>query len=239
MNGILILGFLVSFLEAAPEASVHPLQKLKSVQESTGIEADREYLKISGEILEAWNATGTDDKAGNAHQFVLIHFERAKRLAASGNFEAAASELKAEAMMQKQYGFRLEYSTKSPDRFFPDLVELQARVTTETGGDPLAGIVDYVFKKEADGFTAIRWEPGDDLVGITVPGVGAGEKLASVYRIEKRGDSFVAAPPRWFVAPAGELASVLERATREVAFESGGTMTAKPLAAQPPEKDGR
>ncbi len=147
----------------------------------------------------------------------LIHFERAKRLVGSGNFKAAADELRAEAAMQKEFGGRLEFATKSPDSFFHDLVELQALVTAETGNDPLAGQVDYFFERDGDGFTAARLELHDDIAGVTVPDVKSGEALASVYRLNRQGGKFVATAPRWLVVPKGRLPDVLEQATREVA----------------------
>ena len=161
----------------------------------------------------------------------LIHFERATRLAASGNFKAAASELSEEATMQKVFGGRIEFATKSPDAFFRDLIELQAQVTAETGSDPLADKVGYSFQKEGDGFTAARLELGDDVAGITVPEIESEEALALVHRISRQGGRFVASAPKWFVVPKGRLPDVLKQAKREVGFDSTGKMTVQTLQA--------
>ena len=226
---------LTTSIVAGPEALISSLQKLKSIQGIHSGASDEEYLQASGQTLQLWIAATPEDKASVAHRMALIHFERARRLATSGNFKAAAEELRAEAVMQKEFDGRLEFATKSPDSFFLELVELQALVTAETGSDPLAGQVDYYFEKNGNGFTAARLELGDDAAGITVPEFGADDALALVYRLNKQGGKFVATTPKWLVVPKGELPDVLEQATREVAFDADGRMTVRNLKVQQAE----
>lgn len=201
-------------------ASLQRLANIQGIKEAN----DVEYLRESSQTLQLWNAATPDYKSSVAHKMALIHFERAKRLAAANDFKTAASELTAEAAMQKEFDGRLEFATKSPDSFFRDLVELQARLAAETGSDPLAGRVGYSFEKDGDGFTAARLELGDDIGGITVPEMGSDEALALVHRLNRQGGKFVATASRWLVVPKGPLPDVLKQATREVVFDSSGKM---------------
>lgn len=219
-------------LGSAQEALTASLQRLAAIQDLKEQPNDAEYLRASSQTLQLWNAATPEEKSSIAHKMALIHFERAKRLAAANDFQAAALELTAEAAMQKRFDGRLEFATKSPDRFFRDLVELQAQLTSETGSDPLAGRVGYSFGKDGDGFTAARLELGDDIAGITVPEIGADEALVLVHRLSRQGGKFVATASRWLVVPKGPLPDVLKRATREVAFDSSGKMTVQRLQKQ-------
>lgn len=207
------------------------LHKLAAIQDIKDQPTDAEYLQVSSQALQMWNAARPEEKDAVVHRMALIHFERSKRMAASGNFKAAATELSEEATMQKVFGGRIEFSTKSPDAFFRDLIELQALVTAETGSDPLADKVGYSFQKEGDGFTAARLELGDDVAGITVTEIKGEEALALVHRISKQGGRFVASAPKWFVVPKGRLPDVLKQAKREVGFDSTGKMTVQTLQA--------
>jgi hypothetical protein len=215
----------------AGEALNATLHKLAAIQDIKDHPTDTEYLQVSSQALQMWSAASPEEKDAVAHRMALIHFERATRLAASGNFKAAASELSEEATMQKVFGGRIEFATKSPDAFFRDLIELQAQVTAETGSDPLADKVGYSFQKEGDGFTAARLELGDDVAGITVPEIESEEALALVHRISRQGGRFVASAPKWFVVPKGRLPDVLKQAKREVGFDSTGKMTVQTLQA--------
>lgn len=207
------------------------LHKLAAIQDIKDHPTDAEYLQVSSQALQIWSTAPPEEKDAVAHRMALIHFERSTRLAASGNFKAAASELSEEETMQKVFGGRIEFATKSPDTFFRDLIELQALVTAETGSDPLADKVGYSFQKEGDGFTAARLELGDDVAGITVPEIKSEEALALVHRISRQGGRFVASAPKWFVVPKGSLPDVLKQATREVRFDSNGKMTVQTLQA--------
>lgn len=221
-----------SCLGSAQDALTASLQRLAAIQDLKEQPNDAEYLRASSQTLQLWNAATPEKKSSVAHTMALIHFERAKRLAAANDFQAAALELTAEAAMQKRFDGRLEFATKSPDRFFRDLAELQAQLTSETGSDPLAGRVGYSFGKDGDGFTAARLELGDDIAGITVPEIGADEALALVHRLSRQGGKFVATASRWLVVPKGPLPDVLKQATREVAFDSSGKMTVQRLQKQ-------
>lgn len=224
----LLASSCLCFAQDGLTASLQRLATIQDLKEAN----DAEYLRESSQTLQLWNAATPDDKSSVAHKMALIHFERAKRLAAANDFKTAASELTAEAAMQKEFDGRLEFATKSPDSFFRDLVELQARLAAETGSDPLAGRVGYSFEKDGDGFTAARLELGDDIAGITVPEIGADEALALVHRLNRQGGKFVATASRWFVVPKGPLPDVLKQATREVAFDSSGKMMVHRLQTQ-------
>jgi hypothetical protein len=216
---------------SAGEALNATLYKLVAIQDIKDHPTDAEYLQVSSQALQMWSAASPEEKDAVAHRMALIHFERATRLAASGNFKAAASELSEEATIQKVIGGRIEFATKSPDTFFRNLIELQAQVTAETGSDPLAGQVGYYFGKDGNGFTAARLELYDDIAGITVPELGADDALALVHRVSRQGGRFVASAPKWFVLPKGRLPDVLKQAKREVGFDSTGKMTVQTLQA--------
>jgi hypothetical protein len=216
----------------AGEALNATLHKLAAIQDTKDHPTDDEYLQVSSQALKIWSTAPPEEKDAVAHRMALIHYERSKRLAASGNFKAAASELSEEATIQKVFGGRIEFATKSPDSFFRDLIELQAQVTAETGSDPLADKVGYSFQKEGDGFTAARLELGDDVAGITVPEINSEETLALVHRISRQGGRFVASAPKWFIVPKGRLPDVLKQAKREVSFDSTGKMTLQTLQAE-------
>lgn len=190
------------------------------------------YMAATDQVIRAWNRATDDDRVRFATKVFLVHFRRAELMAASGNFAAAASELSEEANLQKAFGGRIEFATKSPDSFFRDLAELQAQLAAETGSDPLAGRVGYSFEKDGDGFTAARLELGDDIGGITVPEMGSDEALALVHRLNRQGGKFVATASRWLVVPKGRLPDVLKQATREVAFDSSGKMRVHRLQTQ-------
>lgn len=222
---------------AAPEALIFSLQRLQSIQELGNGASEAEYLQASDQTLQLWNTAAPEERADVAYRMALIHFERARQFATSGNFKAAADELKAEAVVQKEFGGRLEFATKSPDHFFRELVELQALVTAETGSDPLAGQVGYYFGKDGNGFTAARLELSDDAMGITVPEIGEHDALALVYRLDRQGDKFMTTTPKWLVVPKGELPEVMKQATREVGFDTDGRMTVRHLKA-PTESSG-
>jgi|GEM_PF-4736005 len=190
------------------------------------------YLAATNQVIRSWNSSTDDDRARFATKMFLVHFRRAELLAASGNFAAAASELSEEASLQKTFEGRIEFSTKSPDAFFRDLVELQAQVTAETGSDPLAGKVDYLFHKDSNGFAAARLELSNDVAGITVPEKNSEEALALVHHVSRQGDRFVASAPKWFVVPQGRLSDVLKQAKREVVFDQAGKMTVHNLQTE-------
>lgn len=207
------------------------LHKLAAIQGITDRPTNTEYLQASSQALQVWGAAAPEEKAAVAHRLALIHFERANRLAASGNFKAAAFELSEEAAMQTIFGGRIEFATKSPDLFFRDLIRLQAEVTAETGTNPLADKVSYSFEKENDEFIAARLELSDDVAGLTVPDIASDESLALVHRISKQGGRFLVSAPKWLVVPKGRLPDVLKQAKREVKFESTGKMTVITLQA--------
>jgi hypothetical protein len=233
MKLYIVLWLLVSpCFCSAQDALIASLRRLAAMQDLKEQPDNAEYLQASSQTLQLWNTETPENRTSLAHKMALIHFERAKRLAAANDFKAAALELTAEAAMQKEFDGRLEFATKSPDIFFRDLAELQAQVTSETGSDPLAGRVGYSFEKDGEGFTAARLELGDDIAGITVPEIGADEALALVHRLNRQGGKFVAAAPRWLVVPKGPLPDVLNQATREVAFDSSGKMTVHRLQKQ-------
>jgi hypothetical protein len=207
------------------------IRRIVSIEKSEIPYKPAEYLAETDNVIRAWNKASTDERTQFAIKMFLMHFRRAEILAASGNFKDASEELTAEAVMQKEFGGRIEFATKSPDTFFRDLIELQALVTAETGSDPLVDKVGYSFQKEGDGFTAARLELSDDVAGITVPDIESDEALALVHRISRQSGQFVVSAPKWLVVPKGKLPDVLKQAKREVEFDSTGIMTVTNLQA--------
>ncbi len=231
---IIVAAFVAVFSQfaSAQDDLLESVRRIGAMEKADVPFDPAEYMTISDQALHAWSAASEDDRARFSLKMFLVHFRRAGIFAAAGNFSAAAAELKEEAMMQNEFGGRLEFATKSPDSFFYELVELQALVTAETGSDPLAGQVGYYFEKDGNGFTAARLELYDDVAGITVPEVGDNDALALVYRLNKQGGKFVATTPKWLVVPKGALSDVLEQATREVTFDADGKMMVRNLKAQ-------
>lgn len=235
MKALLLYILLVAFgfvHNARPQDLLKSIQSLVEFERPGSTVDSYAYMAASDQAIRAWNIANEDEKIRFASRMFLVHFRRASILADSNNFQAATHELKAEAAMQKEFNGRLEFATKSPDIFFRDLVELQAQLTFETGSDPLAGRVGYSFEKDGDGFTAARFELGDDIAGITVPEIGDDEALALVHQLKRQGGKFVAAASRWLVVPKGPLHAVLKQATREVVFDSDGKMMIHRLQAQ-------
>lgn len=216
---------------ALSQSLLESVQRLIQFEKSSG-GGQQAYLEATNQALVAWGKASEDEKSRFATRMFLVHFRRSQIMASSNNFKEAASELTAEATIQKEFGGRIEFATKSPESFFRDLVELQAQLTAETGSDPLAGRVGYSFEKDGDGFTAARLELGDDIAGITVPEVGADEALALVHQINRQGSRFVATASRWLVVPKGPLPDVLKQATREVTFDASGKMMVHRLQTQ-------
>lgn len=215
---------------ALSQSFLESVQRLSQMEKTSGGLDPKAYIETTNQALSAWEKASEDEKSRFATRMFLVHFRRSQIMASSNNFKEAASELKAEAAMQKEFDGRIEFATKSPDTFFRDLVELQAQLAAETGSDPLAsGQVGYFFEKDGDGFTAARMELGDDVAGITVPEIGANEALALVHRLNRQGGKFVATPSRWLVVPKGPLPDVLKQATREVTFDSSGKMMVRHL----------
>lgn len=217
---------------ALSQSLLDSVQHLSQMEKTSGGLNPKAYIETTNQALSAWEKASENEKARFATRLFLVHFRRSQIMASSNNFKEAASELTAEAAMQKEFDGRLEFATKSPDTFFRDLVELQAQLAAETGSDPLAGRVGYSFEKEGDGFTAARLELGDDVAGITVPEIGANEALALVHQLNRQGGKFVATPSRWLVVPKGPLPDVLKQATREVTFDSSGKMVVRHLQTQ-------
>jgi hypothetical protein len=217
---------------SAQDDLIQSIQRLGAMHKTDATFEPAEYMSASGQALRDWSAASQEDRTRFSSKMFLVHFRRAEILASSGDFEAAAEELKAEALLQSDFGGRLEYATKRSDTFFERLIQLQAQLTAETGSDPLAGRVGYSFEKDGEGFTAARLELGDDIAGITVPEIGADETLVLVHRLNRQGGRFVATPSRWLVVPKGRLPDVLKQATREVAFDSSGKMMVHRLQAQ-------
>lgn len=216
---------------SAQEDFIQSIRSLGALHKADAVFNSAEYMSVSGQALRKWSEVPQEDRTRFSQKMFLVHFRRAEILAAAGDFEAAAGELKAEATLQNEFGGRLEYSTKRSDTFFEGLITLQAQLTAETGSDPLANKVGYSFEKEGDDFTAARLELGDDAAGISVPEMTSEEALALVHRVSRQGGRFVASAPKWFVVPKGRLPDVLKLAKREVTFDSTGKMTVHALQA--------
>lgn len=230
-----ILILVISLLGAANARAQEQdfLLALKNYKETFQKSAPTDqHLKASDSLLEKWSQLDEVNKVRWAEKVTLVHFRKAQIYANRENFGLAAQELIEEIKIQSNFGGRIEHSTKKSDAFFEELVELQALVTDETGSDPLAGQVGYYFAKNENDFTAARLELGDDIAGITVPGIGNEEAIALVHQINQQGGKFVVSATRWIVVPMGSLPDVLKQATRQVKFDSTGKMVVSFLPTQ-------
>jgi hypothetical protein len=188
----------------------------------------KEKLRLADDLLKEWANLDKENQTRWSDKVFVVHFLKAEILASTGEYKEAVKELQAEWKLQGGADGRLEYSTKNPDGFFVRLVELQALLTAKTGADPLAEGVDYVFKKEGDGFMAARIELYEEVNQITVP-VAEGEKLAVVHRITKKDDDFEVTSTRCLVVPEGKIRDVLREARREITFTEDGKLVVREL----------
>lgn len=184
----------------------------------------RDYLQEVGETLTQWEQLPLEDRGTTAHLISGLYFERALWFTNNYRFEEAAGELSREAAFQSEYGGELQFLTKSPDQFFEKLVTIQATVADNTGVDPLAGLVTYSFEKKDNGFRASRVERFTDIMGIEVPELRDGERIATVHDIRKVGGDFDVVDTRWLVIPDGELPAVLTQASRSIQFAENGKL---------------
>lgn len=200
------------------------LQALRSYKDGVKPDAPADLkLVLADGVLKEWATLDETNRTRWSDKVFVVHFLKAEVLASVGKNKEAAQELVAEWKLQSGFDGRLEYSTKSPDMFFESLVELQAQITAETGVDPLAGTVDYLFEKDGKGFMGARIELSDEANQITVP-LAEGEKLAVVHRITKNNGNFEVSSTKWLVVPEGKIRDVLKKARREITFDANGKM---------------
>ncbi len=215
---------------ALSQSLLESVQSLNQIEKSSEGFNSQIYLKATAEALLAWEKADEEEKRRFASQLFGMHFRRSQIMASAHDYNAAAAELSAEAALQKDFEGRLEFTTKSPDSFFRNLVELQAQLTAEIGRDPLMGQVGYSFQREGEDFIAARFELGVEIAGTTVPEVGPESALVLVHRLSKLDGKFVAAAPRWLVvAKGGRLPDVLKQATVEIVLDSAGRISARRL----------
>lgn len=219
---VFLFCFLIGDIKAGEDKFLAALASYKKASREHVV--PEVFLGVSSDLLNEWHQLDDTNKTRWADKLALVHFLRAELFAQNAQYEMASSELREELKTQANFGGKIEYSTKLPEAFFKDLVELQAQVTTETGIDPMAGQVGYYFEKDGNGFTAARLQLDDEVAGITVPEKGDNDALALVYRLNRQGNKFVATTPKWFVVPKGELRDVLKQAKREVTFDATGKM---------------
>lgn len=150
---------------------------------------------------------------------------------ASNSANEAARQLKSAGSLYQQFGGRIEYATKSPNAFFERLAKLQAGVAQTTGSDPLAGLTDYLFRKQGQKYIVARQELDPEVKGITVDGINESETLAQVLEVSAQDGQAIIERTRWVVGPKGKVEETLQRATREVSFDEDGRLSAKPISA--------
>jgi len=180
-----------------------------------------EKLRLVDDLLKEWEKLDDERRGSWENRFETVHFRKAEILASMGKFKESAQELVTESKENPRG--QLEYSTRNPDAFFHRLVELQACLTAETGADPLANAVDYVFEKEGDGFMAARFELYPEVHQIEVPMV-EGEKLLKVHHLRREDGKFQITSTDWLVVPEGKIREVMKKPLREVTFDDNGKM---------------
>lgn len=224
-----LAAFLAGDLSA--QSLIESIQRLGTFEKDFSKWDEKQYFDASKEALRLWKSATDEEKARFAHKMFLVHFRRAEILASSGDFTGAAVELTEEGKMQKMYDGRLEYSTKSPETFFENLAKLQAGVAQTTGSDPLAGLTDYLFRKQGQKYIVARQELDPEVKGITVDGINESETLAQVLEVSAQDGQTIIERTRWVVGPKGKVEETLQRATREVSFDEDGRLSAKPISA--------
>ena len=215
------------------------LSDLSKVDRENAGEPSDEYFRSSEILLSKWEGLNPDEKTANSHRMFLVHFKRARFLARNGKIGEAAGELEDEAELQKLFGGRLEFATKSPDSFFPRLLELQAKITAETGSDPLEGKVDYHFERQGAQFVGTRIEPTNEVAGITVSEVGDNQAIATSHIVKLRGNGYIASQAWWRIVPNGKLPGILDMATKEIQFDSAGNKVVSEVGKMSPTERGQ
>ncbi|MCB1130052.1 MAG: hypothetical protein KDN05_02920 [Verrucomicrobiae bacterium] len=199
------------------------LSELHAV-DGAGLNQNGDYFNKIGMVIETWEKLPSSEQGDLAHLVSGLYFRRAQWLASQEEFEEASDDLLAEVEVQRRFGGHLEFSTKSPDGFFRELVVVHATVADGLGYDPLAGLVDYSFERGGGGGRFARIEKNTDIGGIEVPGLNDDERIATVHRVGRANEHLAILDTHWLVIPDGELPEVLEKATRSLSFDRDGKL---------------
>jgi len=187
-------------------------------------------------LESAWAQLPQGDKAAAWPQMSLAYVDESSKRLDAKDPAAAARYLALAGALNQSFGGRLEYATKSPDAFFDRLARLQTKITTRTGVDPLAGVVDYVFQKSGNQYIVARAELDPEVNGVTIDGVEESESLVQAHYLEAQGENVSSENTRWFIGPKGNVAETLRRANREVIQDQYGRYVTKPLQGSAFEK---
>lgn len=178
----------------------------------------------------AWQRLPQSAKEAAWPRMALAYVGQSESELASSNANAAAQALRAAGILNQRFGGRLEYATKSPVSFFERLAKLQTGITQATAADPLAGLVNYLFRKDGEKYIVARQELDPEVKGITVDGVADSEALAQVHELSAQDGQAVLEKTRWVIGPKGRVEETVRRATREVSFDEDGRLSAKPIS---------
>jgi hypothetical protein len=177
---------------------------------------------IFSRLESAWAQLTLADKAAAWPQMSMAYVNESSRLLDAKDSVAASGYLALAGALNKNFGGRLEYATKSPNFFFDRLARLQVKIATRTGFDPLEGLVDYLFQKRGNQYIVAREELDPEINGVTIGGVKESESLLQVHYLETHGEDVSIESTRWFIGPKGNVADTLRQANREVLQDQYG-----------------
>jgi hypothetical protein len=155
-------------------------------------------------------------------QMAMAYVNQASFMLGTNEAIEAGRYLALAATLNRNFGGRLEYATKSPDTFFERLSKLQAGIASQTGSDPLSGMVDYLFQKRGDQYIVAREEMDPEVNGVTIDGVNQSESLVQAHYLKAQDGRVILEETRWFIGPKGSVSSTLNNATREVVRDQYG-----------------
>lgn len=197
----------------------------------TGAVPASESRPVLAKLGAVWQTLPPNEKEAVWPRMALAYIGQSEVELASNSANEAARQLKSAGSLYQQFGGRIEYATKSPNVFFERLARLQAGVAQTTGSDPLAGLTDYLFRKQGQKYIVARQELDPEVKGITVDGIKESETLAQVLEVSAQDGQAIIERTRWVVGPKGKVEETLQRATREVSFDEDGRLSAKPISA--------
>jgi hypothetical protein len=197
----------------------------------TGAVPASQSRSVLAKLDAVWQALPQTEKEAVWPRMALAYVGQAEVDLASNSSSEAARQLKSAGSLYQRFGGRIEYATKSPNTFFERLAKLQTGIASVTGSDPLAGMTDYLFRKQDGKYIVARAELDPEVKGITVDGVTETETLAQVLELSAQDGQAMIERTRWIVGPKGRVDETLRRATREVSFDEDGRLSAKPLNA--------
>jgi hypothetical protein len=227
---ILLVTFVCkAHLFASPEMRQSYFDQTKSLyaqMESSDAGGAEELLTTLGRIDALWNNLAPEDKAFLADRRWHDYRDAATRFASAGDYLASAIAIRKHANFCAEFGMSPE---GRGDSDFLDFAKLQAGIVSQTGSDPLAGMVNYLFQKNGDEYMVARQELDPEVNGVTIDGVSESESLVQAHYFNSRDGKVTLESTRWFIGPKGNIADTLNHATREVLQDQYGRFEPKPI----------